>query len=45
MQTFRVDGSREFISVKLKNFYEKQSIVIKYATSYMHKGNGLAGQK
>ena len=40
----RADSRGEFISTKLRLFYEKRGIAIKYAAAYMHKENGLAGQ-
>lgn len=41
MKILQADGWGEFISIKLKSFCEKRGIVIKYATLYVHKENGL----
>lgn len=42
IKVFQADGGGEFISIKLRTFYKKQGIIIKYAAPYMHKENGLA---
>lgn len=42
MKILRVDGGGEFILYKLRTFYEKRSILIKYAAPYVHEENGLA---
>ena len=42
MKILRVDGGGEFILYKFRTFYEKRSILIKYAAPYMHEENGLA---
>lgn len=36
------DRRGKFFSIKLKKFCNKKRIIIKYASSYLHKGNGLA---
>lgn len=41
MKILQADGKREFILAKLKSFYEKQGITIKYAASYLHEENRL----
>ena len=42
MKILRADGGGEFISHKLRTFFEKRGISIKYAASYVHEENGLA---
>lgn len=42
MKALRADGGGEFISIKLEEYCEKQGIIIKYATPYLHEENGLA---
>ena len=42
MKALWADGEGEFISIKLREFYDKKRIVIKYAIPYLHKENGLA---
>lgn len=45
MKVLQVDGSGEFISTKLRLFYEKRGIVIKYTAPYIHKENKLVEQR
>lgn len=35
------DGGREFISIKLRYFYNKKGIILKYVVSYMHKKKNI----
>lgn len=42
MKTLYAHGKEEFISIKVRNFYNKNGIILKYAASYMHKENGIA---
>lgn len=45
MNILRADTSGEFISAKLKSFYKKRGILIKYAALYMHEENRLAERR
>ena len=42
MKIFCTNGRGEFILVKLKDIYNKNSILIKYLAPYMYKETGLA---
>lgn len=44
MKLLQTDGKRKFISKKLRFFYKKRNIAIRYATLYIHEKNGLAKQ-
>lgn len=35
------DGGGKFISAKLKDFYKKKDITIKYVASYMYNENNI----
>lgn len=37
LQTLRTDGGTEFIFAKLRDFYKKRGIAIKYAELYIYK--------
>lgn len=47
MKTFYANKKGEFIFIKLKNFYNKKEIIIKYIVLYIYKKNSIAkhGQK
>lgn len=45
MKTLWADGIGEFISVRLKLFYKKRGIIIKYTALYIYEENGLAKQR
>lgn len=42
MKALQADSRGKFISIKLRKFCDKQKIIIKYVTSYLHEENGLA---
>ena len=42
MKALQADGGGKFITIKLRDFYDKKGIVIIYATLYLHEENGLA---
>ena len=42
MKTLQANRGGKFILTKLKKFCKKQRIIIKYATPYLHRENGLA---
>ena len=42
MKTICANREKEFISIKLRDFCNKKGIILKYATLYMHKENGIA---
>ncbi len=42
MKILRVDGGGGFISVKLRLFFEKRGITIRYAAPYIYEENRLA---
>lgn len=44
IKTLQADGVGKFILVKLKLFYKKRGIAIKYAAPYVYEENGLAKQ-
>lgn len=44
MKVFQADKGGGFIFVKLRTFYEKRGIAIKYAAPYVNKENRLAKQ-
>lgn len=39
IKTLYINSTNKFILAKLKNFYEKKNIAIKYITPYIHKEN------
>lgn len=41
MKAFYINKKREFILIKLQNFYNKKNIIIKYITIYIYKKNNL----
>lgn len=41
MKALRVNGGGEFISIKLKTYYQQQDIAIEYVTFYLYEDNGL----
>lgn len=42
IKTLQVDGSGKLISFKLKLFYKKRDITIRFTTPYMYQENGIA---
>ena len=42
LECLRVDGRGEFISLALKKFCKSKRIILRYASPYIHKKNGLA---
>ena len=42
MKTFYANKKGEFIFIKLKNFYNKKEIIIKYIVLYIYKKNSIA---
>ena len=42
IKAFRTYKKGKFISAKLREFYKKKSIMIKYIALYIHKENDLA---
>lgn len=44
MKLLYANRSEEFILAKLKEFYKKKSIIIKYTVLYIHEENRLAEQ-
>lgn len=41
MQALRADERWKFISIKLKKFYDRWRIKIKYVVPYIHKENSI----
>lgn len=41
MKTLYADGGGEFIFIKLRYFYNKKGIVLKYTTLYIHKKKSI----
>lgn len=42
MKTLQADKGGKFISIKPKEYYKKQKIIIKYTTLYLYEKNNLA---
>lgn len=41
IKVFCINGRREFLLVKLKEFYKKNGIMIKYIILYIYKKNDI----
>lgn len=45
MKTLYVNGRGEFISIKLKTFYNEKNINLKYIIPYIYKENSFVGKR